>query len=352
MTDEERLLFIEQIAIYVRKYAPVYGICVHSPIIAQACLESAYGTSHKAQYHNYFGLKYRGDRLDCHNGYFSDTSSEQNEDGTYTTVAVEDTDLDGIADRTTTIVFDKDLNVLSNDREHTYYALDKQIGNYKQGPTGDCWLLGSLSAIASTQIGKEAIAKSISQDKKGNFIINFEGANKQIKVTQKELIEARESELYSSGDSDVLLLEIAVEKALTPKKNIFQRIFGGKQEESPLHGGNLEDVTRLFFSKGTEVTHGYIDAFNFIDEQYILYNSNYFALATFTPNENGDVVTTDIDGNQVVLAKAPYSHGCAVVRADEDTVTIVNPWDSSKEITISRLNLVHNIDYFEYCQIF
>ena len=89
MTDEERLLFIEQIAIYVRKYAPVYGICVHSPIIAQACLESAYGTSHKAQYHNYFGLKYRGDRLNCHNGYFSDTSSEQNEDGTYTDITTD-----------------------------------------------------------------------------------------------------------------------------------------------------------------------------------------------------------------------------------------------------------------------
>ena len=89
MTDAERLQFIEQIAIYVQKHAPTYGILVHSPIIAQACLESAYGTSKKAQYHNYFGLKYRGDRVSCASGYFSDTSSEQNADGSYTTITTD-----------------------------------------------------------------------------------------------------------------------------------------------------------------------------------------------------------------------------------------------------------------------
>lgn len=50
--------FIEKIAGYVRKYAPAYGILVHSPIIAQAILESGWGESKLAsQYHNYFGLK-------------------------------------------------------------------------------------------------------------------------------------------------------------------------------------------------------------------------------------------------------------------------------------------------------
>ena len=40
------------------KYAPLYGIRVHSPIIAQAILESGWGKSSLASvYHNYFGLK-------------------------------------------------------------------------------------------------------------------------------------------------------------------------------------------------------------------------------------------------------------------------------------------------------
>ena len=51
-------VFVEQIAKCVKKYAYVYGIEVHSPIIAQAILESGWGKSGLAsKYHNYFGLK-------------------------------------------------------------------------------------------------------------------------------------------------------------------------------------------------------------------------------------------------------------------------------------------------------
>ena len=49
--------FIMQIAPIVQKYAKQYGYKVASPIIAQACLESRYGQSGLAKYHNYFGMK-------------------------------------------------------------------------------------------------------------------------------------------------------------------------------------------------------------------------------------------------------------------------------------------------------
>lgn len=75
--------FIEDIAPLVQKYAKEYGICVASPIIAQGVLESASGTSSKAKHNNFFGLKYRENRIFCHSGYFYDGGSEQNKDGTY-----------------------------------------------------------------------------------------------------------------------------------------------------------------------------------------------------------------------------------------------------------------------------
>lgn len=54
----DKQTFIKQIAGYVQKYAKSYGILVHSPIIAQAILESGWGESKlSAKYHNYFGLK-------------------------------------------------------------------------------------------------------------------------------------------------------------------------------------------------------------------------------------------------------------------------------------------------------
>lgn len=81
--------FIEKIAPIVRKIAPKYGLYSYSAIIAQACLESGYGTSAKAQKHNYFGLKYREGRVTCNSGVFTDTSKEQNADGSYRTISTQ-----------------------------------------------------------------------------------------------------------------------------------------------------------------------------------------------------------------------------------------------------------------------
>ena len=81
MTNQE---FIEQIAAYVKKYAASYGILVHSPIIAQAILESGWGKSKlAATYHNYFGLKcgtkWTGKSVNL-------TTQEEYEPGTLTTI--------------------------------------------------------------------------------------------------------------------------------------------------------------------------------------------------------------------------------------------------------------------------
>ena len=82
MTNNE---FIEKIAKYVIKYAPQFGVKVYSPVIAQACKESGYGQAQnvKVSHNNFFGLKYKPGRVACHNGYVSDSGSEQKADGTY-----------------------------------------------------------------------------------------------------------------------------------------------------------------------------------------------------------------------------------------------------------------------------
>lgn len=70
--------FIEDIAKHVQNYAPQYGIAVCSPIIAQAVLESASGTSELAvKANNYFGLKYREGRCPTARGIYKKVGSEQ-----------------------------------------------------------------------------------------------------------------------------------------------------------------------------------------------------------------------------------------------------------------------------------
>lgn len=80
--DKEK--FIEAIAAFIVKYAPLYNIKVCSPIIAQAILESSYGTSELAEKaHNYFGLQYRKNRCKTCIGVYNKVGSEQNAAGFY-----------------------------------------------------------------------------------------------------------------------------------------------------------------------------------------------------------------------------------------------------------------------------
>lgn len=76
--------FVEQIAPLIQKHAPKYNIKVVSPIIAQAILESASGTSELAvKAHNYFGLKYRKGRCPTATGIYKKVGSEQMDTGLY-----------------------------------------------------------------------------------------------------------------------------------------------------------------------------------------------------------------------------------------------------------------------------
>ena len=78
--------FILSIVPYVSSWKNYLGYGVVSAIVAQACLESAYGSSDKAKHNNYFGLKYKGNRVSCYSEIFSAYSAEQLPDGTYVTI--------------------------------------------------------------------------------------------------------------------------------------------------------------------------------------------------------------------------------------------------------------------------
>jgi hypothetical protein len=81
--------FIYSIVPYISSWAQLYSWGVVSAICAQACLESGYGTSDKAQHNNYFGLKYKGNRVTCNSEIFEAKSAEQLPDGTYVTITTE-----------------------------------------------------------------------------------------------------------------------------------------------------------------------------------------------------------------------------------------------------------------------
>lgn len=89
MTKEQ---FIENVAKYVKQYAPLYGIKCYSAVISQAILESGFGTSELAtNANNFFGLKYnpkQPKRCPTACGYYTKVGSEQNKDGSYISSAM------------------------------------------------------------------------------------------------------------------------------------------------------------------------------------------------------------------------------------------------------------------------
>lgn len=86
MTHQE---FTDAIYTALAKHAHRYNIKVFSPIIAQACLESGWGTSELAvNANNFFGLKYREGRCPTAIGKYAKVGSEQNPDGSYVSSAM------------------------------------------------------------------------------------------------------------------------------------------------------------------------------------------------------------------------------------------------------------------------
>lgn len=79
------MTFDEEVAKYVKQYAPLYGIKVVSPIVAQAIKESAWGKSELAtKANNFFGIKFKKGR--CPSALdkpYVKEGSEQLPDGSY-----------------------------------------------------------------------------------------------------------------------------------------------------------------------------------------------------------------------------------------------------------------------------
>lgn len=125
--------FIEDIAPLVQKYVKEYGICVVSPIVAQGILESQKGESELGKNaHNYFGLKYRPNRVSCSSGIYYKVGSEQRADGTYVSSDMQwykfDTMSDGVKGYLQFINTPNYANLKGVTNPRTYLELIKKDG--------------------------------------------------------------------------------------------------------------------------------------------------------------------------------------------------------------------------------
>lgn len=290
-----------------------------------------------------------------------------------------------------------------------------------QGGRGDCYLLAAINSLSETEAGEKLLQQNVKENKDGTYTINFPGVaiarktlisgegganvptkdGKKLKklpenkvhltgnytITPEELEEASKlaGKKYSSGDKDVLLLELAYEKYrdevmdTIEDNNIKQEqtlyIAGldmGSQTDKGdyLSGGGCDSAIFILTGKQAEAYNVssknkpvcYVDSdFNMhVPDENNIINKKAMAVHTTVDgagrNDNLDKLLDKLrqdskDGkvdNYAATASFKVSsqevngkiiggggHGLSVLKVTDDTVTLSNPWSPEDHIEMS-----------------
>ncbi len=190
---------------------------------------------------------------------------------------------------------------------------DGKIGSFAQGRTGDCWFLSMLGNYASTPEGEANISRRISKpDENGTYTVTFDNffdsSKKQTyTVTQKELQDydlLDEDTMFSSGDLDVRILEVATGKMLNKyilpmdKFSYFRDndVFAEFKEYEPsccIPEGNLEKQLLVHRALGYQ---GNIVQYVKKPENFDSYNVlTEFSSKEFIENTNAQIYSVELE---------------------------------------------------------
>ena len=93
---------------------------------------------------------------------------------------------------------------------------NRTIENTFQSDTqGDCWLLSDINAMRLTPWGRQTIHDALVPDDKGGIKVKLPGSplpQKNFYISPQEIANAKASGHYSTGDDDMIALELATEK--------------------------------------------------------------------------------------------------------------------------------------------
>ena len=277
-----------------------------------------------------------------------------------------------------TSIYKQSEKKLRSTSENKNYDLNGQIDPSQQGDAGDCWLLSGLNSFSYSKKGREIIDDAITIKENGASV-NFRGLKKQVEITNDEMNAARKSGLYSDGDDDVLLMELATEKVMDMIQDgdISSPLFlqeSASDSNLSIRSGNFRDIVYLLTGDKAEYTqntskkennNGYerrlnelrptIKQENKLDSIYNTFekdSDSISATISFSDetnfNSNNPVKIKDIERNDVILTNGTECHSWSIKSVDGDNVTIVNPWDSSFDVTVSRNELSKYADGIEY----
>ena len=213
--------------------------------------------------------------------------------------------------------------------------INGEIENTKQGNTGDCWLLTNLNCLRDTNWGKKIIKNSIKSDWAGGVIITFKGAKtdkKEFHITVDEIINAHQSGIYSSGDDDVIAMELAVEKYLKLYRNQEDKKSG---EAINGNGLNTAEFAELLSGEKANLYYSLPAQNSFLTEVKRSYDEKKRILEEIEKNPGKYAVSIGFTGTTfdgVMIGNHAYQLQKVITEKNKKYVILVNPHNSSEKI--------------------
>lgn len=239
------------------------------------------------------------------------------------------------------------------------YIVNGIINPCSQGQTGDCWLIAAINALSHSKCGQEVIKNAIKKNNDGSYEVYFKGINKTYSISEETINRLKMNPYYSKGDLKMLLFEIAIGEY---RKELYKHI--------PTENTNMPDyvnyTNKNFFCLNRN-NGGY-------PEQVFYLLSKRESIIAITASEINKCLSLfkntceecamclyfqdevkpdtfpikDINGDEIrILGYHVYS----VKDVNNDNITLVNPHDSSKEITISVYLLLFLEVIITYCYL-
>ncbi|MBU3171875.1 hypothetical protein [Clostridium estertheticum] len=192
--------------------------------------------------------------------------------------------------------------------------LDGRLSTFHQGAANDCGAVSGIQALDNSRFGKKFLSKVISVNNDGSYTLNF-GSGKQT-VSKKDVANA-----YISGDLDARVIEAGMQKAM----NVYNGCFAC-------------DVFAKMTGFGQNVVSGATAKANMM---------NTMALKC----KSGEGITaacdfTIADPSKGIIGDGGHSY--SIKSVTKDTVVVINPWDTSKFINMSRSQFESSIRYMTY----
>lgn len=208
---------------------------------------------------------------------------------------------------------------------------DGKIDEFVQGSIGDCWLLSAINGLKRHPKGREILEKSLFVDKDNNITVTLQGPKKQYTFTKEQIdsVLNKSGYYYSTGDRDVLAIEMAVEKFKTETAqksskrvtNMYNYYIPPSQEDMPLDGGHVYNSLHLLtgmqanriyktFAPNVILTNDTASVGQLDEEkiQKILDNSNNIVIAEYrTPDSGHAVVLSSMDKDNVYVIDSDIS---------------------------------------------